>query len=53
MWSDIEIYNYLGQLMLSEKETSLINVSNLSEGIYTLILHDSLGKTFVKKIIKK
>lgn len=49
----IEIYNYLGQLMLSEKETSLINVSNLSEGIYTLILHDSLGKTFVKKFIKK
>ncbi len=48
----IEIYNYLGQLVLSDEETSMIDISNLSQGLYFLTLKDSSGKTFVKKIIK-
>lgn len=48
----IEIYNYLGQLIQSDKETSKIDVSSLSQGIYIMTLKVSSGEIFTKKIIK-
>ena len=45
------IYNYYGQLVLQSK-TTIINVSNLSSGIYFVEVETNKGKG-VKKIIKK
>ena len=49
----VEIYNYLGQLVLSVKETSRVNLSSFSKGIYVMTLKDSTGTTYTQKIIKK
>ncbi len=45
------IYNYYGQLVL-QSETTTIDVSNLSSGVYFLEVETNKGKG-VKKIIKK
>ena len=45
------IYNYYGQLVLQSK-TIIINVSNLSSGVYFLEVETNKGKG-VKKIVKK
>lgn len=45
------IYNYYGQLVLQSKRT-IINVSNLSSGIYFLEIETNKGKG-IKKFIKK
>ena len=45
------IYNYYGQLVL-QSETTTINVSNLSSGVYFLEVDTNEGKG-VKKIVKK
>ncbi len=45
------IYNYYGQLVL-QSNTTKINVSNLSSGIYFLEIETNKGKG-VKKIVKK
>lgn len=50
---DVNIYNYLGQLVLSVKETSKIDMSTLSQGVYLITLIDSKGSIYTQKIIKK
>ncbi|UPT70465.1 MAG: T9SS type A sorting domain-containing protein [Flavobacterium sp. JAD_PAG50586_2] len=49
----IEIYNQLGQLVLSAKGASAVDVSSLSQGIYLLTLKEVSGAIFTKRIIKK
>jgi hypothetical protein len=49
----IDLYNHLGQLVLSVKDASRIDVSSLGQGVYLMSLKDVSGTTFTKKIIKK
>ncbi|MCG2611992.1 T9SS type A sorting domain-containing protein [Flavobacterium sp. SM15] len=51
--NSIEIYNHLGQLMLSDKNTSRIDVSSLSQGVYLMTLKDVSGATHTKMITKR
>ena len=48
----IEVFNYLGQKILTEKKTS-ISTSNLKNGIYLLRIFSTKGEIGVKKIVKK
>jgi hypothetical protein len=50
--SEIEISNVMGEFLLKTKNTSKIDVSNLSNGIYVLIVREGNNKysyTFVKE----
>lgn len=49
----IELFNQLGQLVLSGKNGSMIDVSSLSQGVYLMTLKDVSGTTSVKRIVKK
>ena len=48
----IDIYNILGEIVLTDNKTSRIDVSNLSDGIYTLKIESNRNSIF-KRIIKK
>jgi hypothetical protein len=49
----IDLYNQLGQLVLSVKDTSVIDVASLRQGVYLMTLKDASGTTWTKKIIKQ
>ncbi len=50
--SNIEIRNYLGQIVYTSSFISQINLGNLSQGIYFLIVQDRNNK-LINKIIKE
>ncbi|WP_291129562.1 T9SS type A sorting domain-containing protein [Flavobacterium sp. UBA7682] len=49
----IDLYNHLGQLVLSVKDATRIDVSSLNQGVYLMTLKDVSGATFTKMIVKK
>ncbi len=49
----INIYGINGKLMLTQNETSCINVSSMESGSYIIELFEINGKTSAKKFIKK
>lgn len=49
----VEVYNNLGQQVLSSKNQSVLNVSNLSNGIYYIKAKDSNNNTSTQKLIKQ
>ncbi|QBZ98258.1 T9SS type A sorting domain-containing protein [Flavobacterium sangjuense] len=49
----IGLFNQLGQLVLSGKNVSTIDVSSLSQGVYLMTLKDISGTTSTKRIVKK
>ena len=49
----IKIFNNIGQLILTQHNTNIINVSPLTSGIYLLTIETSTGGIVQKKIIKK
>ncbi|MBU3010285.1 T9SS type A sorting domain-containing protein [Polaribacter vadi] len=49
----IEIYNYIGKLILEKKQESKINISSLKNGIYLLKIFGENGEVQIKKILKK
>jgi len=51
--TQIEIYNQLGQLVLSNSNINTIDVSELSQGLYFCKIKDENGNTSTQKIIKK
>jgi len=51
--SSIEVYNQLGQLVLSNFRKQSIDMSNLSSGIYIVKTTDKEGTSRTRKIIKK
>ncbi len=48
----VEVYNMLGRKVLTSNSTKL-NVTHLSEGVYTLKIINNLGNKTVRKIIKQ
>ena len=49
---DINVYNYIGDMIISKENTNVLDVSRLSSGMYTLqIIHEN--KSITKQIIKK
>jgi hypothetical protein len=49
----IEIYNYIGKLILEKKQERKINISSLKNGIYLLKIFGENGEVIIKKILKK
>lgn len=49
----VEVYNQLGQLVLSQKATNTIDISGLGKGVYMVRLYDQQKQVIVKKIIKE
>jgi hypothetical protein len=49
---DAEVYNNVGKVLLSEKQTSVLDVSKMSPGVYILRIKHQ-GKYIYKQIIKK
>ena len=51
--SQINIYNNLGQLVLSKSDQNTIDLSKLSQGLYFIKVKDENGNFGTKKIVKK
>jgi len=49
---DINVYNYIGSMIISKKNINILNVSKLSPGIYMLQINYK-NKTITKQLIKK
>lgn len=49
----VEVYNQLGQLVLSQNATNTIDISGLGKGVYMVRLFDTQNQFTVKKIIKE
>jgi hypothetical protein len=48
---EAKIYNNIGQLILNQYNTNIIDVSELTNGIYILSIETSTKTTIQKKII--
>jgi len=51
--NSIEIYNHLGQLVVSQKTSDKVDITNLSPGLYMMSIKTSEGNTVIKKIVRK
>ncbi|HOD10585.1 MAG TPA: T9SS type A sorting domain-containing protein, partial [Flavobacterium sp.] len=51
--TEISLYNHLGQLVLSAKDTTSIDASSLRSGVYLLSIKDATGATVTKQISKR
>ncbi|TDP59378.1 T9SS type A sorting domain-containing protein [Flavobacterium dankookense] len=51
--TEISLYNQLGQLVLSAKDTTSIDASSLRSGVYLLSIKDATGATVIKQISKR
>jgi hypothetical protein len=51
--TQIEIYNQLGQLVLSNSEQNTINISSVSSGVYFIKLKGENGDLGNQKVVKK
>jgi Leucine-rich repeat (LRR) protein len=50
---NVVIYNQLGQKMKSIANTNIVNISDLSSGVYFTNITNGKGNTIIKKIIKE
>jgi hypothetical protein len=50
---EIEIYNQLGQLVLSKSNESYVDISRFSGGLYFVKVKDVNGNTDTKKVVKQ
>ncbi len=48
----VEVYNALGQLVKTEKNTNHINIQNHNDGLYLLMIHNDSG-VITRKVIKE
>ncbi len=51
--TQIEIYNPLGQLVLSNTNENQIDISSVSQGLYFIKIEDENGNFGTKKVVKK
>ncbi len=51
--SQIEVYNLLGQLVVSNNNKKVIDISNVSQGIYFIKIMDEKGTIGTQKVLKK
>ena len=51
--SEVQVFNTLGQMVMTMQETNEINVSGLSKGIYLLRITDKEGNSYLERIIKE
>ncbi len=51
--SSVEVYNYLGQKVISVQNKTSIDMSDLSRGMYFITIKDQLGNEVIKKVIRK
>jgi hypothetical protein len=51
--AEVEVYNALGQLVKSERNSNEISVEGLAEGVYLVRIMDAEGKVYTNKITKR
>jgi len=51
--TEIEIYNQLGQLVLSNSNKNTIDISSVSQGVYFIKIIDENGNIGTQKVVKK
>lgn len=51
--SQIEIYNLLGQLVVSFNDTNTIDISSVDQGVYFVKVIDENGNIGSQKVVKK
>ena len=51
--TQIEIYNQLGQLVVSNKDQNTIDISSVDQGVYFVKVMDENGNISTKKVVKK
>jgi hypothetical protein len=51
--AEIEIYDQLGQLVLTKSNTSQIDLSTLNRGFYFCKVRDEKGDFGIKKVVKE
>ena len=51
--TEVEVYNALGQLVKSERNSNEISVEGLAEGVYLVRIMDADGKVYTNKITKR
>ena len=51
--TEIEVYNQLGQLVLSNSNNNKIDLSSVSQGIYIVKIKDVNGNIGTQKVVKK
>lgn len=49
----VAVFDLTGKKLIEESNTSVIDISEFSSGIYLLEIYTDSGKSFIKKIIKK
>jgi len=49
---DVNVFNYIGDMIISKQNTNVLDVSKISSGMYTLQITYN-NKTVIKKIIKR
>jgi len=52
-YNSVAVFDLTGKKLFEESNTSIINMSELSSGIYLLKINTVSGKSIVKKVIKK
>ena len=50
---EVQVYNALGQLVKTVRETNEIDLSGLAEGVYLLRISDEKGNSYLEKIVKE
>ena len=51
--AEVQVYNALGQLVKSERNSNEISVEGLAEGVYLVRIMDAEGKVYTNKITKR
>ena len=51
--AEVQVYNALGQLVKSVRNSNEINVTGLAEGVYLVRIMDAEGKNYVARVMKE
>ncbi|NQY30951.1 MAG: T9SS type A sorting domain-containing protein [Flavobacteriaceae bacterium] len=51
--AQIEVYNYLGQVVMENTKQDTIDISNLDTGLYFIKIKDINGDSGIEKVLKK
>ena len=51
--SEVQVYNALGQLVMSVRDANEISVAGLEEGMFLLRINDNEGRSFAAKVVVK
>lgn len=50
--NDVKVYDLTGRMVIENNNNNYINISNLANGTFLIVIKDNDGKTYFKKFIK-